>query len=90
MLLWKNCSQNVISIESDIKTELYINTNLRMPSPYSQERNVSYKLAFNQYELFKKKYAPVKSTRHKLIFYTKFLIKNKIPIIYSILRKMKK
>ena len=87
---WNTCTDNVFQIESDIKKAQERNTNLREASPYSQEREIAYELAFNQYEIFRNKYLPPKALRHKLRFYTKFLLKTQMPFAFNILRKIKK
>lgn len=87
---WNTCTDNVFQIESDIKKAQERNTNLREASPYSQEREIAYELAFNQYEIFRTKYLPPKALRHKLRFYIKFFLKTQMPFVFNILRKIKK
>ncbi len=84
---WQNCVNDIVQIESDIKSAQATNGNLQQASIYSPERELAYSLAFEDYGQFKSKYSSQETITKRLKFYTKYLLKNRLLHIYNLIKR---
>lgn len=89
MRFWNSYSNKVIQIESKIEYAQKINSNLREPSTYRKERENTYDLAFNHYEIFRKSFLPSNIVLHTVRFYLKFILIRNFPKIYKLIKSLR-
>lgn len=54
---WNLCADSIFSIQSELRYALLSNANLQEPTPFTSQRNDSYKLAFKNFQLFLDRYS---------------------------------